>query len=93
MIQSARHIKRQFQEKFPSVRVTHTTIHNPYNKFQATREGCASFIQKATGNGNATETAIPLSEQMEFNVFVHTEETVTQLTSNAESAVAPFTTC
>ena len=34
-----------------------------------------AFIQKATGNGNATETVVPLSEQMGLNMFVHTEET------------------
>ena len=56
----------------------------------------AAFIQEATGNGNATETALPLSQQMGFNVFVHTEETKWKLqcnSSNAESAVAPVTTC
>ena len=35
----------------------------------------AAFIQKATGNGNAQETVVPLSEQMGLNVFVLTEET------------------
>ena len=42
----------------------------------------AAFIQKATGNGNATETVVPLSEQMELNVFVHTEETRRKRQSN-----------
>ena len=41
-----------------------------------------AFIQKATGNGNATETVVPLSEQMELNVFVHTEETRTKRQRN-----------
>ena len=38
-------------------------------------ESMAAFIQKATGNGNATETVDPLSEQIWLNMFVHTEET------------------
>ena len=39
------------------------------------RKSYAAFIQKATTNGNATQTLVPLSEQMGLNVFVHTEET------------------
>ena len=49
------------------------SMHGTRLLYRTTKNG--AFIQKATGNGNATETVVPLSEQKELDVFVHTEET------------------